>query len=286
LGDLGGWAFYRLSRRRRSIALDNIQKAKENGALPSDVDTADVALKSFRNLGRTTAEAFCLLHRGVGYFRDGCDFENWEPIPGILEESARGKRGLVFLTAHAGNWELSPAALTDRFGFKMSVVGRTQGRLSDEVLIRLRSLAGGEFIYKDGGARAMLATLKSGGALGTLFDQAAVVGPGSALLTFMGRPALTTTAPLRLAAKTGSTVIPLFCRRQGDRHVIEFARPLVPPQGYDRDWVIEKAQGLNDTLADFIRRHPDQWMWSHRRWKMPKKRQEVLPGEKKRGREG
>jgi KDO2-lipid IV(A) lauroyltransferase len=290
LGDLGGWAFYRLSHHRRSIAQDNIRKAKESGALPSELDEGETAKKSFENLGRTALESFCLLHRGIGYFRERLDFEGAEKIPPVLEAARESKRGLIFLTAHTGNWELSPAALADRFGFGISVVGRFQGQIADPILKKLRSTGGGQFISKDGGAMDMLATLRSGGILGTLFDQAAMVGSGVGKLSLLGRPALTTLGPLRLSAKTGSTVVTLFCRRQGDRHIIEFADPISPPRlaagGKRSDWVLENAQKLNDLLADFIRRYPDQWMWSHRRWKMPDTREEELPFDDKPGRNG
>jgi KDO2-lipid IV(A) lauroyltransferase len=270
LGDLGGLLFYQLSRRRRSIALDNIQKAKESGALPSDLDAAYTAKKSFKNLGRTAVESFCLLHRGFDYFKGCCQFEGLtEPVPAIVESTKETGRGVIFLTAHSGNWEISPAAVSVRFNFKVSVVGRSQGHIADQILSRIRSQGGGEFIYKDGGARTMLTLLKNGGFLGTLFDQAAVVGSNIAELTFMGRPAMTTLGPVRLAAKTGAAVVPFFCRREGRRHIFEFVAPIFPPQGNDREWLNQSAQKLNDQLADFIRRYPDQWMWSHRRWKMP-----------------
>jgi KDO2-lipid IV(A) lauroyltransferase len=64
-------------------------------------------------------------------------------------------------------------------------------------------------------------------------------------------------------------VVPYLSRREGGRHVFEVLRPLAPPPSGDRAWLAETAQALNDFLGDFIRRHPDQWMWSHRRWKTP-----------------
>jgi KDO2-lipid IV(A) lauroyltransferase len=270
MGDLSGSLFYRLSGRRRTIALDNIQKAKEAGALAADLDVEATARRSFMNMGRTALESFCLMHRGMDYFRDRCQHVGeTEPIKGIIESARQAGCGVIFLTAHSGNWELSSAALPERYGVKISVVGRSQGWLLDEILKRVRGHGGGGFIAKDGGARTMLNILRVGGVLGTLFDQAAIVGPGSEKLTFMGRPAMTTMAPLRLSVKTGAPVLTFFCHRQGDRHIFEAAPAQFPPQGKDRQWLLETAQRLNDLLADFIRRHPDQWMWSHRRWKMP-----------------
>ncbi|MDR2302890.1 MAG: lysophospholipid acyltransferase family protein [Deltaproteobacteria bacterium] len=277
LGDLGGLAFYWLGARRRKIAWENIQRAKGRGALPGDLDEKSVAKKSFEGLGRTAMESFCLLHRGLGYFKGRLGFENEGLVPAVLAKCRENGRGVIFITAHSGNWELSPAALAEKFDCHIWVVGRTQGSLWDEILAKIRSHGRAGFITKDGGAKAMLGILKSGGVLGTLFDQAAMVGRGIAKLTFMGSPALTTLGPLKLAALTGSTVIPLFCRRAGQGHVIEFSDPIEPPERFDRGWLVNQAQKLNDLLEDFIRRHPGEWMWSHRRWKMPSSRKEELP---------
>jgi KDO2-lipid IV(A) lauroyltransferase len=291
LGDLGGWLFYRLFSRRRAIALDNLQKAKEAGALAADLDVEATAKTSFKNLGRTALEAFCLLHRGVGYFKERYFFVNPEIVTNVRAESLKSGQGIIFLTVHCGNWELLPAMVADHFNLgHMSVVGRAQGHFSNAVLTKIRETCGGEFIYKDGGAVTMLNTLKSGGIVGTLYDQAAMVGPNVAKLTFMGRPAMTTLGPLRLAAKSNAIIIPLYGRRQGASHIVEFAQPLVSPTGRagakNQEWLMETTQRLNDILADFIRRYPDQWMWSHRRWKRPELGEEELPNDSQSGQEG
>ncbi|MDR1051866.1 MAG: lysophospholipid acyltransferase family protein [Deltaproteobacteria bacterium] len=274
LGDLGGLLFYLLFGRRRRIALDNVRRAQEGGWVDRGVPAGRIARKSFQGMGRTALESFALLHRGLGYFRGSLVFEgDEEGLRETVAAARREGRGLVLLTAHAGNWELASAAVPEFLGIGLSVVGRTQGGLSDAILRRVRSLGGGEFIHKDGGARAMLSLLRSGGFLGTLFDQADIVGSGGGRLSFMGRPAMTTLGPERLAARTGAALAPLFCRREGGKNIIEIHKPFAPPADpKDRGWVLTTAQALNDLLADFVRRHPEQWMWSHRRWKMPESR--------------
>jgi KDO2-lipid IV(A) lauroyltransferase len=272
LGDFVGWLFYRLSRRRRHIAIDNISQAIANGSLNGDRKAAAIALDSFKGLGRTALESFCLMHRGLDYFQDSVELIGGQDIPELIKRAKDSGSGLIFLPGHAGNWELSTAAVPSKFNIALSVVGRSQGWLSNEILTRIRSKGGGQFIFKDGGAKDMLRLLRGGGFLGTLFDQASIVGPDGVKLTFMGRPALTTLGPLRLAARTGAALVPLFCRREGKKHVIEIYSPIFPPSDpKNRKWQISEAQALNDLLADFLRRHPEQWMWSHRRWKMPRK---------------
>jgi KDO2-lipid IV(A) lauroyltransferase len=216
------------------------------------------------------------MHRGLEYFKNHLSLIGGdESLEKLIQKAKDNGPGVIFLTAHSGNWELSTAAVPQKFGLTLSVVGRSQGWLANELLNRISSKGGGEFIFKDGGAKDMLKLLRQGGFLGTLFDQADIVGSGGAKLMFLGKPAVTTLGPLRLAARTGASLVPLFCRRAGDRHIIEVSAPIAPPPDpKDRQWLMTTAQALNDLLADFVRRHPDQWMWSHRRWKMPERFQE------------
>jgi KDO2-lipid IV(A) lauroyltransferase len=212
-------------------------------------------------------ESLYLLHQGVGYFQGSYAFIDQDLARDALEIGRRENRGLIFLTAHVGNWELSCQVVPLFFEFTINVVGRTQGPLADALLIRLRASGGHGYIFKDGGARAMLKVLRSGGVLGTLFDQSALVGAEGVPLNFMGRPALTTLAPLKLAAKTGAIVVPLFGRREGTFHYFKIFPYLTPPARADQNWPLQTTQALNDLLAGFVREFPDQWMWGHRRWK-------------------
>jgi KDO2-lipid IV(A) lauroyltransferase len=245
----------------------NMARAIEAGALSPDLNVQKAAAASFANLGRTALESFCLLRKGLDYFQGRFSVVNAETAWEALEICRRENRGLIFLTGHVGNWELSCNALPSYFDFKVTVVGRSQGALANALLTRLRAKGGNDFIFKDGGAGAMLKLLRSGGVLGTLFDQSALVGAEGVPLNFMGRPALTTLAPLKLAAKTGSLVIPFFSRREGTSHYFEIYPYLIPPKRLDRDWPLRETQALNDLLAGFVRKFPDQWMWGHRRWK-------------------
>jgi KDO2-lipid IV(A) lauroyltransferase len=272
IGATGGSLFFWLVKSRRRIAVDNVRAAIANGALDSNLNPAAIARRSFANLGRTAMESFRLLHRGFDSLSDRCEVSGGEEVEELIRRSRQEGRGVVFLTGHIGNWELGPPLMSRKFNIDISVVARTQGRLADYVLGRIRSQDGNRVILKHEGARVMLKHLRSGGMLGTLFDQADIAGPGGAKLLFMGKPALTTLGPLKLAARTGAGVVPAFSRRQGDRHILEIAPVLLPPTDGAREWLAPTAQVLNDLLGDFIRRYPDQWMWGHRRWKLPESR--------------
>jgi KDO2-lipid IV(A) lauroyltransferase len=249
------------------VAIGNLTRAKAVGALDDSLDVQLTAKRTFINLGRAALESSYLLHQGLDFFKGHYAIVSPDIAKEALDLGRKENRGLIFLTAHTGNWELSCQVLPYYFDFKVNVVGRSQGPLADALLRRLRTRGGHDLIFKDGGAGAMLKILRSGGVLGTLFDQSAMVGAEGVPLNFLGRSALTTLAPLKLAAKTRAIVVPFFSRREGTFHYFEIFPYLTIPHRADHDCLLEATQKLNDLLSEFIQKYPDQWMWSHRRWK-------------------
>ncbi|MDR1050369.1 MAG: hypothetical protein LBP95_04675 [Deltaproteobacteria bacterium] len=267
-GDFAGRLYFRLSLRRRLVAVNNIAEAQALGHVDPALPAEKIALASFKNLGRTFLEAACLVRPSHDRFASRTTVLGVENIRDLVLRARKSGPGIIFLTGHAGNWELASLALGDKFDIKIDVVGRSQGPVFDELLKRARSSGGGRYIFKDGGARDMLGLVRGGGFLGTLFDQAAMVGPLRARLSFLGREALTGLGPFKLASMTGAHLVPILCRRERGRHVVEIYPPVSPPQDKrDKNWMMTTAQHLNDLLGGFITRYPDQWLWSHRRWK-------------------
>jgi KDO2-lipid IV(A) lauroyltransferase len=266
---LGGLSFKILSRRRR-IAILNLERAKEASFLPQTLDSVQIARQSFKTVAKTILESLAFQSCGLSYFEGRYSFQNALNLTETLEQIKENGTGLILLTAHLGNWELAPQVIREKFGLKIIIIGRTQGNLLVDTLIRdTRTQTGNGFVFKDQGAREMLRTLKKGGVIGTLIDQAAIVEREGAVLDFMGRKAHTNLGPVKLAAKTGSSLIPVFSRREGVNTVFEFSRALTPPNGSDTEWVLQAAQELNDRLAAYVRTYPEEWMWGHRRWKTP-----------------
>jgi KDO2-lipid IV(A) lauroyltransferase len=259
-----------LLKRRRLIAVGNIERVIEAGFLPRSLDARKISLKAFQNLSLTILESLRLYVWGFGPFKDRYVFLGEEHALAAKKIAGERGGGIVFLTAHIGNWELAPHAVGQSFGVKILSVGRTQGsRIIDHMMIKTRISSGGSFVFKDRGAREMLRTLRSGGAIGSLYDQAAMLEREAAPLTFMGLPAHTNLGPVKLAFKTGSVLLPLFGRREGNRHVFELFPPIPPSDEPGEEVILKAAQSLNDVLGDFIARYPEEWLWGHRRWKTP-----------------
>ncbi|MFQ5454484.1 MAG: lysophospholipid acyltransferase family protein, partial [Candidatus Zixiibacteriota bacterium] len=90
------------------------------------------------------------------------------------------------------------------------------------------------------------------------------------ILDFFGRKATVPRGPALFAIKTGCPILPYLLRRERyDRHVIIPCKPIYPPDNKDLEAGIrEMSLTYLKFFEDTIRKYPDQWMWTHRRWKI------------------
>jgi KDO2-lipid IV(A) lauroyltransferase len=180
-----------------------------------------------------------------------------------FQNALREGRGVLFATAHLGNWELSAYAHA-LMAEPMSVVVRPlDNPLIDRLVERRRALSGNRPIYKKDFARSMLKALSANQAVGILIDQNASPETG-AFVDFFGIQACAGTGFAKIAARSGAAVIPGFALWAEDegRYVLRFYPPITMTGDAARD-----TQALQGQLEQVIRRHPDQWLWIHRRWK-------------------
>jgi|SRR5438874_1810398 len=186
----------------------------------------------------------------------------------FLEGQRRG-RGVIFLTAHMGAWELSSYAHA-LYGYPLHYTARPldNPRL-DELVNRYRSLSGNKPIFKNESARAMLRTLKAAGTIGILADQNTMRDEGI-FVDFFGVPACTTTGIARVALHTAAAVVPGYAvwDESLQKYRLRFEPPLnlVRTGDVERD-VIENTQRFANVIEEIIRKYPDQWVWVHARWK-------------------
>ncbi len=179
------------------------------------------------------------------------------------EQAKREGRGVLFATAHFGNWELSAFAHA-LLASPMNVVVRPlDNPLIDKLVERRRALSGNRPLFKKDYARAILKALAANEAVGILIDQNASIDTG-VFVDFFGRPACAGTGFAKLAARSGAAVIPGFAiwSDRERRYVLRFYPPVPMTGDAARD-----TQALQSQLESVIREYPDQWLWIHRRWK-------------------
>ena len=133
---------------------------------------------------------------------------------------------------------------------------------------RLRRRSGVEVIGKRGALRPVLEALRRGRHVGILMDQNAARRE-SVFVDFFGRPASTSRSIAVLATRTGAPIVPIFayrCPDGGHRVVVRTALP--PPASHDADAaVVELTARCTAEIERAIRHDPEQWLWSHDRWR-------------------
>jgi KDO2-lipid IV(A) lauroyltransferase len=180
-----------------------------------------------------------------------------------FQDAIRQGRGVLFATAHLGNWELSAFAHGLLTGPMNVVVRPLDNPLIDALVERRRALGGNRTLFKKDSARAILKALAANQAVGVLIDQNATPDSG-VFADFFGVPACAGTGFAKIAARSGAAVIPGFALWMEDerRYVLRFYPPVPMTGDAARD-----TRELQRQLEAVIRRYPDQWLWIHRRWK-------------------
>lgn len=242
--------------RLRRVALSNLAMA-----LP-ELDACEhrhIANGVFRSIARLLV-AFARFPRLNSANLAQCiRYEGYEHF----EKARRQGRGVLFATAHLGNWELSAFAHA-LLAAPMYVVVRPLDNPKIDALVEWRRmLTGNRLIPKKDAARGILKALRENQAVGILVDQNSSIEEG-VFVDFFGVPACAGAGFVKLAAHSGAAVIPGFAlwSDQERKYVLRFYPPLEITGDTARD-----TQGLHRQLEGVIRAYPDQWLWIHRRWK-------------------
>ncbi len=229
-------------RRRRQVLR---QLARHLGWMAAD-------FVHLRRLDRTTIDRVVI--------PDG--FENFAAA------HRRGK-GVLYLTGHMGAWELGPPAQA-LFGFPLHFLVRPLDNPRVDALVNgYRCFSGNVPVDKSNSVRTILRVLRSGGAVGILFDLNTLLEDG-VFVDFFGIPACTTSGVARLALQTDAAVVPSYCYWDRDlrKYRLRFEPPLeLVHTGHSEEDVLANTQRFTRVIEEFARRHPEQWLWVHKRFK-------------------
>jgi KDO2-lipid IV(A) lauroyltransferase len=179
------------------------------------------------------------------------------------EAAKRRGKGVLFATAHLGNWELS-AFSHALMAEPMNIVVRPlDNPLLDSISERYRGLSGNRILGKKDFLRPVLRALANNEAVGILVDQNSLPEQG-VFIDFFGLRACVDSGFARLAAHSGATVLPGFAlwSDREKRHILKFYPPVEITGELVRD-----TQAVHRAVEQAIRSFPGQWLWIHRRWK-------------------
>lgn len=240
------------------IATDNLRRAFPE---KSEAEIKAILRGMWDNLGRNVGE---LPHLAtIADPRNG----RVEVIGAENVMAARddGRPGL-FVAGHFANWELMPFT-SKQVGMPLHVFYRAPNNpLVDALFRKIHAGGNGELLPKGReGARRGLELLRAGEHLGVLADQK--MNDGLAV-PFFGRDAMTAPALAQLAVKFDAPVFPIVIVRTGGCHfrvIVEPPLPMIRTADGKADLQASMRQ-VNGRLEDWIRTHPEQWLWVHRRW--------------------
>lgn len=249
-----------LQPKRRALGLGNLKAAF--GAERSPEELARINRRVFQNLGMSFVEVLWTPKIDVAYV------DRWITVQGRehLDRAVAQGRGVILVTAHFGNWELTNL-MAGLKGYPMSVLARQQGlpRLY-HLLNTYRESKGCRVIAKGMAVRAMVRQLQAGGIVGILADQDA--GRRGVLVPFFGRLASTASGPIALGIHMSCPVLPAFIiRTKGPAHTVYLEPPLPLGTSDSAAALHEGVAAYMQVVERFVRRAPDQWLWPHRRWK-------------------
>lgn len=263
LGELSGAAFSRIFKDKRRIALKNIEIAVKGG-LDITETPEEVVRRHFMNLGRSIAEVSMLMTGRDAILKDIV----FEGIENYEEAMAKG-RGVILITGHCGNWELTSFAKAWRSLPSAAVARPLNNPYLNRFIEHLRTRHGNRVINKKGALKEMLAVLKNSGSIGLLIDQS-VVDSEAVVVDFFGEKVNAMKTPALLAMKTGAAVMPIFINYLGNgRHRIKCYREIpLRITGSKEDDVIFNTQIFTEIIEAYIKENPSEWLWIHRRFKL------------------
>lgn len=219
----------------------------------------------FTSLGRQLSE-LCQFPR---YTPENVeDVVVYDGLENYEQAYVRGK-GVLFLTAHFGGWELSAFAHSLHGHWVNIVMRPMDNSYLDEMLQRYRTMHGNKVVPKDDFVRGLLAAMKAGETVGILMDTN-MTPPQGVFVNFFGIPACTASGLARIALRTDAAVVPGFTiwDKSLGKYRLRFdpAIDLVRTGNLEED-IIANTQKFTKVIEDYVREYPDQWLWVHRRWK-------------------
>jgi KDO2-lipid IV(A) lauroyltransferase len=256
--------FYHLSPKHRVIVLQNLINAFPE---KTEAEIGRIAKNVYLNLGTTAAEFFVIPTLTKENMSDWVTFDGLDNY-----ERARSKgKGILFYTAHFGNWEML-AACVGLQGIIVTIIYRAlDNPVLEDFVAWFRSFTGHKILPKGGAAGTITERLRHNEMIGVLIDQNVSWREG-VFIDFFGRPASTTKRFADIALRTGAPVMVGFSIRQPDgRYRLVFPEDveIIRTGDHEKD-LFENTQKFTRIIEDVVRKYPDQYFWLHQRWKTKK----------------
>lgn len=260
VGVVVGFFFGNVLRHHRSDAFEALKRSLPGLTARECRRTINTM---YRLQGVNFMEFFWYSMQGLDTFRDAVEFENEE----YVAEALAHEKGILALAAHFSIYELMPMA-TVAMGHKVSIIVKPiKTKSVDEVLTKIRTHEGLTYLPRDNSYRDCLKALRRKEVVAMVIDQNMTRDSGI-FVDFFGKPACTSPGLAYLAAQSKAPVVPVFIHRKDDgTYVLKIQKPILPPVDRSPEAIQAATQLYTKVIEDEVRKHPEQWIWMHRRWK-------------------
>ena len=255
-GEIIGKSFGPLFRSKNKI-----KKNLENSNIGNSNDDRETIIKKmWGNYGRIFAE-----YMFIKQFRQNNLGNNIEIIgQDILDNIKNLNKPVIFISGHFNNFELMAMHL-EKSGIDLAAIYRPlNNKFLNPIMEKIRKSYICRKQIKKGlsGTKEILKFFKSGSSIALMIDQRVTEGISC---NFFGKKALTTTIPAQFVKKFKCKVIPIYIERL-QKH--KFKLEIFKPVEFTRDENVENITiHLNKILEEMIKKNPEQWIWTHDRWK-------------------
>ena len=242
---------------------NHISKANLSIAFPkiSENEKSLIIKNMWKNYGKILAEyVFLKKFRLSKKFHQNIIIKNLS----ILEKIKADKKPVIFISGHFNNFELMAMEI-EKNGIELATIYRPlNNKYLNPIMEKIRK----DFICKNqirkglSGTKQILKLFRKGTSIALMIDQRVSEG---IKINFFNKPAFTTSIPAQFVKKFGAKIVPVYIKRdENNKFELEFKEILEFSKNESTESITLK---LNKILENMIINYPDQWIWTHNRWK-------------------
>ncbi len=251
---------YFFTPKRVEIALANLRSIYGSG---SDADLRRIVKGVYRNLAGNAIDVVKPEQMVTTVVLSDAASRRLTEIATILDSG----RPLILVSGHYGSWEALAQFLATRIDSIYFLAKRQRNIQVDRLINRLRTRLGGTIMPSHEAPRKLSGLFASGGNC-ILFVADQDGGPEGVIVDFLGRASSYARGPALYAYHYNVPVIPVFLKRNNPGFTLDFGNRIDPDPSADKQDEIKRiVTAYSDALAQRVDQDPDQWLWTHRRWK-------------------
>ncbi len=247
----------KILRIRRSLVTKQLKMVFPDW---TDKKIVQIADNVYYHLGITAAEVF---FADDNYLFKRAKYEGFDYIKNALKE----KQKIIFVSAHYGNWELGAKYVAINSNRFYTVVKKQRNQYFDHYINNKRLKSNIYTIPMTSALKHIFTALNNNYVVAFLVDQHA--NSQGIRIPFLGYETNVFTSVAKMALKTGAIILPCFDIREGlVNHRMIICEPIKTENLINDDAnVLDITKKIMYTIEVFIKEHPEQWFWVHRRWR-------------------